>query len=219
VFGERYLFKDRADAAAKLASILIELKIEKPLVLGIPRGGVPIGRIIADALHAPMTVYVSRKIAGPSNPEFGIGAITEDGTYLLDSASVGWTNINHDAVEAILQAERRNCAASVIKYREGRPLPTIEGRMILLCDDGLATGMTMLAAVVALTKCNPAKIVVAVPVASRQAVQTLSDEGATVAACSIPADFKSVSRFYEFFDQLNDEDVIQSLHGLVLYNS
>lgn len=218
-FGENYLFRDRVDAATKLAVPLAELILEKPFVLGIPRGGAPIGRIVADALAAEFNVYISRKIGAPGNPEFGIGAVTEDGTYLLDSASIEWIGATPDVIEASLQAERQRCVEYVCKFRNGTPLPGFDGKTIIICDDGLATGITMLASVAALKKHYPAKIIAATPVASSQAVNALRDEGALVVACSIPSDFRAVAMFYERFDQLTDDDVIQTLKRPVLYNS
>jgi predicted phosphoribosyltransferase len=213
------LFRDRADAAAKLAALLAEQRLENPFVLGIPRGGAPIGRAVADALSAPFSVYISRKIGAPGNPEFGIGAVAEDGSYLLDSASVEWTSAKPDVIEQALLSERLRCDDYVRKFRAGKPLAAIIGKVVIICDDGLATGITMLAAVAAIKKCHPDKIIAAAPVASVQAARSLKDEGAIVVACSIPSDFHAVAQFYECFDQLTDEDVIQSLDRPVLYNS
>ncbi len=218
-FGESYMFKDREDAATKLAVLVAELKLENAVVLGIPRGGAPIGRIVADALEVELNVYISRKIGAPGNPEFGIGAIAEDGSYLLDSSSVEWSGAQPGVVEEALRSEKLRCDDYVRKFRAGKPLPVIQGKDIVLCDDGLATGITMLAAVVAIKKRDPARIIAVAPVASSQAVNALRDEGAIVVVYSIPADFRAVAMFYERFKQLGDDDVIQSLNRPVLYNS
>lgn len=214
-----FLFRDREDAAKALAEKLIALQPVGPVVLGIPRGGVPIARIVADALRAPLSVYVSRKIGAPSNPEFGIGAITEDGNYLLDSTSLNWVQASQRSVEAALQSEGSKCAEYVSRFRHNQPLPSLEGKTAILCDDGLATGVTMLAAVAGLKERRAEAIVAAAPVASSVAVRQLNDAGAVVVVCASPSHFQAVALFYERFDQLTDGQVTACLDRPVLYNT
>lgn len=216
MFGNRVLFRDREDAANKLAARLLESKLENPVVLGIPRGGMPIGAVVAKALGAPFSVFVSRKIGAPGNPEFGIGAVAEDGSYLLDDESVAWTGASRASLEASIEAERARCRAYVERYRNGQPLPALEGRTAVLCDDGLATGITMLAAVAAVQKLGAAAVVAAAPVASRQAVARLRGAGAQPVAYDTPHDFGAVAQFYERFEQLSDDDVARFLRSSVL---
>jgi len=219
VFQERFLFKDRQDAGAKLASRLVEAGLERPVVLGIPRGGVPIGIIVASALSAPFSLFVCRKIGAPGNPEYGIGAVAEDGTHLLDSASVEQVGASARHLEDSLRRVQEQCAEYVRKYRGGEPLPHVEGKTVVLCDDGLATGITMLAAVAAVKKMNPTAVVVAAPVASLQAVRTLQNAGAVTVACCVPENFGAVAQFYARFDQLSDTDIARFLRGGVLFKS
>jgi len=219
MFGEQFVFKDREDAAQRLAECLSNEALESPYILGIPRGGVPIGRLAADLLGAPFGIFVARKIGAPGNQEFGIGAVAEDGSYLIDSSAARWVGATTKDIETSLEAERRKCEEYVRKYRGGMGLPELKGCTAILCDDGLATGITMRAAVMAVKKMNPLCVVAAAPVASEHAVESLRDAGAIAVVCTVPSGFGAVAQFYEKFEQLSDEDVASYLKRSVLYKT
>lgn len=205
------LFRDRLDAGDKLATRLEKSQYVDPIILAIPRGGVPIGRVIADRLSSPLSVFVSRKIRAPSMPEFGVGAITEEGTYLLDYTSIELVGAEMASIEAIIERESKRCRQYVSLYRHGDPLPDLSERTVILTDDGLATGITMLAAVEAVRLRRPQMVIVAVPVASAQAVKALTDRGVQVYVIAEPVDFRAVGQFYVHFDQLTDQQVLDCL--------
>ncbi len=203
-------FDDRDDAARQLAKRLQHLAAEHPLVLAIPRGGVPPARVIADALKAELDVVLVRKIGAPFDPEFAVGAVGESGAvYVADHAARAGAGAAYLSSEAARQLEliRRRRAA----YSALRPAIPVTGRTVIVVDDGLATGATAISAIRELRSQSPAKIVCAVPVASEDAaaaVAALADEFVCVA---IPQDFRGVGQFYREFAQVGDEEVARLL--------
>ncbi len=199
-------FDDRDDAALQLTKPLQHLAGVHPLVLAIPRGGVPLGRVIADALQAELDVVLVRKIGAPFNPEFAVGAIGESGAvYVADYAARAGADDAYLASEAARQLE-------VIRHRRAqysavRPAPAIAGRTVIVVDDGLATGATAISAIREIRGQSPAKIVCAVPVASEEAaasVEPLVDEFVCV---EVPPGFQGVGQFYRDFSQVSDAEV------------
>lgn len=207
--GDR-MFEDRLDAGRQLAARLAHLRGQRPLVLGIPRGAVPMARLIADALDGELDVVLVRKIGAPGNPEFAIGAVEESGWYF-----VGPYARASGADDAYVQRERDAQLAVIAKrraeYTRHRPRIDPSGRTVILVDDGLATGSTMMAAIHAVRAQHAARIVCAVPVAppaTLAEVAKLADETVCLEA---PSAFYSVGQFYRDFGQVGDEAVIDAL--------
>lgn len=179
-------FTDRHDAGRRLAAQLMPLAGDHPVVVALPRGGVPVAREIATALDAPLDVLAVRKLGAPANPEYGIGAIAEDGTAVLDSAAAQRVGMTQTQLHATIAREQAELRRRMTMYRDGRAPVDLHGRTVIVVDDGLATGLTDLAAVRAVRARGAARIVVAVPVGSREAVGRLGDEADEVVCHTSP---------------------------------
>jgi len=201
-------FKDRVHAAELLAEALRPLGFRRPVVLGIPRGGVVLADVIAERLGGTADVVLARKIGAPGNPEFAIGAVSETGEVILQPYALAVADEDYIKAEAARQLkiieERR------AKYRAVRPKEPLFGREVIVVDDGIATGSTMEAALVAVMAENPARVVAAAPVAAPDAVERLSTK-AQVVVLSAPPDFRAVAAYYDEFPQVSDEEVIAIL--------
>lgn len=203
-------FMDRADAARQLAQALGHYRGQHPLVLAIPRGGVPIGRVVADALDGELDVVLVRKLGAPDNPEFAIGAVDEQGRIALGeyAAAVGADRayVEREAAEqlTLIRARRE-------RYRPRTAPVDPAGRLVIVVDDGLATGATMRAALAAVRAHHPARLVCAVPVASPRALAELVDQVDDLVCLSAPAGFRAVGQFYLQFSEVPDEEVIRLL--------
>lgn len=204
------MFADRADAATRLAAALSVYQGTRPLVLGIPRGAVPMARRIADALDGELDVVLVRKLRAPGNPEYAIGAIDESGWSFLTSEST-WVQPSPEYLEREKQAqlavmrERRNA------YTALRPARDPVGRTVIVVDDGLATGSTMIAALHALSAKRPAKLICAVPVAPPETIEKVKKYCDEVVCLETPRDFSAVGQFYASFPQVEDAEVIAAL--------
>src|SRR6186713_154126 len=162
-------FRDRADAGRALAGELTEFAGRSDvIVLGLPRGGVPVAYEVARALDAPLDVFLVRKLGLPGHPEFAMGAIASGDVRLINEDVVRMYRVTDTELETIIAQEERELERRERSYRDGRPFPSVEGRTVILVDDGLATGASMRAAIVALREKSPARIVVAVPVAAAE---------------------------------------------------
>jgi predicted phosphoribosyltransferase len=204
------MFRDREDAAIRLAEQLMAYQGRNPLVLAIPRGAVPMAKIIADKLQGDMDIVLVRKLGAPGNPELAIGAIDETGwAYMTQEAGY----IVHDkqyiekekSRQLEIMRERRN------RYTPVRPPLDPKGRVVIVVDDGLATGSTMIAALHALRARTPQKLVCAVPVAPSETLDRVAPYADEVVCLETPAIFYAVGQFYEVFTQVNDEEVIAML--------
>ncbi len=205
-------FRDRSDAGQRLAALLQRFKGEKPLVLALPRGGVPVGREVANALHAPLEVFVSRKLGAPGQPELGVGAIAEGGAVYVDASSVRLLAISPEELAQIAEREAVELERRAQLYRRGMPLlPRVSGHTVILVDDGVATGVTVRAAIRALRKLAPAKLVLAVPVIARATAHELSEEVDELVCVEAPRDFGAVGFWYDVFGQVSDDEVVNLL--------
>jgi predicted phosphoribosyltransferase len=204
-------FLDRRDAGRRLAAELIALADELPVIVALPRGGVPVAAEVARALAAPLDILAVRKLGAPGNPELGIGAVAEDATGVLDVRSAGRLGMTRPMLDATLSQESQELRRRVERYRDGRAAIPVSGRTVIVVDDGMATGLTDLAAVKALRKRGAARIVVAVPVASRESVAMLGKEADRVVSVMIPRRLFGVGVWYEDFTAVSDEQVIALL--------
>ena len=204
-------FLDRRDAGRRLAAELIALADELPVIVALPRGGVPVAAEVARALAAPLDILAVRKLGAPGNPELGIGAVAEDATGVLDVRSAGRLGMTRPMLDATLSQESQELRRRVERYRDGRAAIPVSGRTVIVVDDGMATGLTDLAAVKALRKRGARRIVVAVPVASRESVAMLGKEADRVVSVMIPRRLFGVGVWYEDFTAVSDEQVIALL--------
>jgi len=205
-------FLDRADAGRVLARKLPDLEgREDVVVLALPRGGVPVAFEVARELRAPLDVFLVRKLGFPGHEEFALGAIASGGVRVLNPSAFRMAQFTEDELNELAEKEQRELERREEAYRGDRPRPDLPGKTVVLIDDGLATGSTMRAGVMALRKLEPAKIVVAVPVGSSDAVELLSREADEVVCAAVPEPFYSVGQWYRQFEQTSDEEVQQLL--------
>lgn len=205
------VFENRQEAGKKLASELLKFRKENPYVLAMPRGGVPIGFEVAQVLQAPLDVIVVRKIGLSSNPEFGIGAIAEGGVRVLDQTTIGVIGIDEEEIKDTIKLEEEELKRRVQVYREEASLPDLTGKTAILVDDGMATGVTAKAAIKAVKKLNPKKIVLASPVCALDTVEGLKKKVDEVICLATPFEFSAVGVWYKNFTQISDEEVVEWL--------
>ena len=202
--GER--FTDRRAAGRALGERLLTGTLRDPVVLALPRGGVPVGVEVAAALDAPLDILVARKIGAPGRPELGVGALTADSPPVFDAELLDRLGLHPEALAATVELEQAEARRRVAAFLGDRPSLAVEGRSVIVVDDGLATGVTARAAVRSLAVHNPGRILLAVPVGSRQAVTSLGEE-VEVVCLVVPDRFRAVGYHYRDFSQLGDEDV------------
>lgn len=202
------LFRNRTEAGRLLAGHLKDYSdMPDVIVLALPRGGVPVAFEVAEVLRAPLDVYIVRKLGVPGHEELAMGAIATGGVRIMNDDVVRFLNIPADVLDETSQREMSELERREREYRGGRPAPDIEGRIVILVDDGLATGSTMRAAASALRKQNPQKIVVAVPVGSPQTCEEFRREVDEVVCAMTPEPFHGVGQWYDDFSQTSDEEV------------
>ncbi|MBI4263820.1 MAG: phosphoribosyltransferase [Acidobacteria bacterium] len=207
-------FRDRADAGRTLAARLQKYAgRDDVLVLALPRGGVPVAFEVAEALGAPLDLFLVRKLGTPGHRELAMGAIASGGVRVLNDEVVQWYGITPSAIEAVAREEQRELERREQIYREGRPPAPLEGRVVILVDDGLATGSTMRAAVQAVRQHRPSKVVVAVPVGARETCDDLSAIADGVVCARMPVPFSAVGQWYLDFEQTTDEQVRELLRA------
>jgi len=205
------VFKDRREAGQKLAQELEGKNYDSPVVIGIPRGGVPLAEEVAETLHAPLDIIVPRKIGAPGNPEYAVGAVTEDGTVVRNEEAVQRTGADQDYLERAAEQELKEVKRRLRKYRGDRQPVDIEGKTTILVDDGVATGTTLKAAIKSAKKRNPANIVVAVPVGAESSIQDIKQEVDEVICLETPGLFGAVGQYYRSFPQTPDEEVVEAM--------
>jgi predicted phosphoribosyltransferase len=201
-------FRDRADAGRQLAGKLARyLNDPGVIVLALPRGGVPVAYEVARALGAPLDVFLVRKLGVPGHEELAMGAIASGGMLVVNREVVESFGIPREAITEVAAREQEELERRERAYRDGRPAPGVRGRTVILVDDGLATGSTMRAAVRALHEQQPARLVVAVPVAALQACEELEPEADEMVCAETPAEFYAVGFWYEDFSQTTDDEI------------
>lgn len=206
------MFTDRADAGRRLAGLLAPLASAEPLILALPRGGVPVAVEVARALGvADLDVLVVRKIGAPWNPEYGLGAVGEGDVAVIDSLRAAEAGVDEATLARVRAQEAAEVRRRVTRYRVGRSAAEVAGRTVVLVDDGIATGSTLLAAVALLRGRGVGRVVVAAPVASDSSVAALRRVADEVVVAEVPRDFRAVGLHYRTFDQVSDAEVIEAL--------
>jgi putative phosphoribosyl transferase len=206
------LFANRREAGRILASLLMKYADrDDVLVLALPRGGVPVGFEVAQALRAPLDVFIVRKLGVPGHDELAMGAIATGGVRVLNDDVVISLELEPEVIDAVAAREEKELARRECLYRGARPAPDVRGRTVILVDDGLATGSTMRAAVAALRKQTPARIVVAVPVAAPETCEEFKTKVDEAVCAATPRMFNGVGRWYEDFSQTTDDEVHELL--------
>lgn len=202
------LFRDRHEAGKLLAQKLLDLKGHpKAVVLGIPRGGVVVAYEVAKALNLPLDVFIARKIGAPGNPELAIGAVASDGTVILDELSISLMGVPRQYIEKEIEHQKKEIRKRLLIYRGGREGYSLQGRIVILVDDGVATGATTIASLRAIKASNPSQTILAVPVAPPDTVEKLRQEADKVICLYTPSPFWAVGAFYLNFEQTSDEEV------------
>jgi putative phosphoribosyl transferase len=200
-------FKDRHDAGRRLATLLEPYRSEQPVVVGMPRGGVPVAAEVARALGAPLDVVLVRKIGAPQNPEFAIGALAEGRVLVLSGETVRALGLSDQELQALVAQGEAELSEQLRRYRgERKPVDLIK-RTTILVDDGLATGRSARAAVRSLRRRGAARVILAVPVASPEAVRALREEADAVVCVETPSDLWAVGYWYEDFSPTSEEEV------------
>jgi len=208
------LFKDRLDAGRQLATRLSAYAGRSDvIVLALPRGGVPVASEVARALRVPFDVFLVRKLGVPAHPELAMGAIAEGGVEVLSDDLIREIGLPPSAVQQVAVRERMELDRRDAAYRHGRPRPVVLGQTVIVIDDGLATGASMQAAVIALRRLDPARIVVAVPVGAKDTCERLAHLADEVVCATTPEPFRAVGLWYQQFPQTTDDEVQELLTG------
>jgi putative phosphoribosyl transferase len=209
------LFPDRVEGGRRLASELVrrvpEIRDEDPIVLAIPRGGVPVGYEVARALEAPLDLFIARKLGAPGHEELGIGAVAPGGTRFLDADAIRMLDVSDAYIEEVTRKELAELERRLRRFRGDRPAPRLEGRAVILVDDGLATGVTALASLAALRLQRPRRLVFAAPVCSVEGAEVVTRQADDVICVAMPERFFGVGAWYHDFTQTTDEEVIELL--------
>lgn len=204
-------FADRTDAAEQLVAALRERGVEPDVVLAIPRGALPIGRVVADAFGVPLDVVVAKKIGAPNNPEYALGAVTDGGAVWRNER--GLAGVEEGYFERERDRMEREARERAERYREDRPAVDLSGKTVLLVDDGVATGATSRACLQALRGASPERVVLAVPVGPPDTVDSLRGHVDELVCLRTPPAFGGVGRHYARFDQVSDEAARRYLDG------
>ena len=204
------IFKNRLEAGQKLAEKLIKYKDQKNiLVIGLPRGGLILAQEIAKKINSPLDIVVPRKIGAPNNPEFAIGAITEEGEPFLNEDIIDYYKISKEYIAQEIAQEKKEAQRRLKVYRGGKKAISYKDKIIILVDDGIATGSTMLAALAFLKKKKVKKIIVAVPVLAKDTIKIIKKEAEELIYLEAPLLFRAIGAFYREFTQTTDQEVIE----------
>ena len=206
------LFKDRQDGGRQLAEKLIKFKDENPIIIALPRGGVVTGYEVAKILKASLDVMITRKLGSPFQPELGIGAIAPNNVRILNLDAIRFLGISKDEMEEIIKRETIEMNRRIKLYRGNLPPLDLSGKTVIIVDDGLATGVTAGAAVLAVKQMIPEKIILAVPVSPQDTANKFREEVDEFICLSEPPDFFAVGQYYYDFEQVTDKEVISLLN-------
>lgn len=204
-------YADRREAARRLGESLAAYAVHHPLVLGIPRGGVIIADVVSRELNADLDVVLTRKLGAPGNPELAIGAVAENGTVFVQQLIADHVGADENYVQQEKTRQLAEIRARRERYRPVLSKVALEGRSVILVDDGIATGATMQASVWAAREEGASRIVVAVPVGSQDAITRLEQEADEVICPHVPEDFYAIGQFFDDFGQVSDEEVMEIL--------
>jgi len=210
---ENKMYKDRVDAGQVLARILKDKGLAGGVIMAIPRGGVVTAVQVSEALKLPLDIIIPRKIGAPFNPEVAIGAVTQDGTVFLTENKQLLQFAGKGSIKDIVEQEINEIKRRMLEYRGNTNYPDYTGKTVIIIDDGIATGFTTRAAIMSIKKIfKPHRTILAVPVAPVEVIEKLGAEVDEIVCPLVPEPFYAVGQFYENFDQVTDEEVIQILH-------
>lgn len=201
------LFKNRREAGEKLAAQLEAYKGRKPLILAVPRGGVTVAEPVWENIGGELDLIITRKIGAPYQPELAIGAVSGDGFVMLNNNIVSRLNVTEDYINTAAEKEQNEIRRRLKIYRGNRSMPLIDNRLVVIIDDGVATGYTLLAALRSLQEKNPVKLVLAIPVGPPDTLTMLENEVDELLCLEAPVHFSAVGQFYRQFDQVSDSEV------------
>lgn len=205
------MFHDRSEAGQQLGEELVSRDIDADIVLAIPRGGLPLGRSVADALSLPLDIIVARKIGAPHNPELAIGAVGSDGSVWLNDDLIARVAVDNAYLEEQKEIEAENAREKAERYRGDRPAPDLEGKRVIIVDDGVATGATTMACIRLARESGAKRVILAVPVGPPDSINDLRTGADTVICLETPEYFQAVGQFYDRFDQVTDEEAMEYL--------
>jgi putative phosphoribosyl transferase len=199
------MFDDRTDAGEQLADRVVREGVTADVVLAIPRGGLPVGRPVADSLGVPLDVVVAKKLGAPGNPELAIGAVGADGSVWLNDDLIDRLGVDETYVERERERQAKAARDKAAEYRGDEPIPDVVGDRVVVVDDGIATGATIIACLRQVRNAGASRVVLAVPVGSPRSIEQLSDEADDVLCVEVPPYFSAVGQFYRVFEQVPDE--------------
>lgn len=205
------MFDDRTDAGEQLATAVTERDVDADVVLAIPRGGLPLGRIVADELGVALDVVVAKKIGAPGNPELAIGAVSSDGSVWRNKEIISQLSVNDAYLETQQEEVATAAREKAEQYRAGRDEIDLEGKRVVVVDDGVATGATTRACLRRVNNAGAAYVMLAVPVGPPEAIESLRDEADEVVCVETPSWFSAVGQFYQTFGQVPDSEAMQYL--------
>ncbi|HKJ89241.1 MAG TPA: phosphoribosyltransferase family protein [Gammaproteobacteria bacterium] len=205
------MFQNRTQAGERLGALLRERQVEADIVLAVPRGGLPVGRAVADAVGVPLDIVVARKMGAPGNPELAIGAVASDGSVWRNEGLIRQLGVDEAYLDRVRREEAENARNKFDRYRGDRPDPDLHGKTVLIVDDGVATGATTVACIRLAHAQGAARVVLAVPVAPPESVHRLEQEADAVVAMETPEWFMAVGQFYTEFGQVSDEEAMRYL--------
>ena len=207
------MFRNREEAGRILAEELSQYRKDPTaLILALPRGGVAVGYQLSVALHLPLDVFITRKIGAPGNPEYAIGAVAETGSRYLNQEAISSFGLSRHELDRLVHVQEKEIARRKDLYRQGRPLPQLTGRTVLLVDDGIATGSTFLASALAIRSLQPRRLVGVIPIGPPSTIREVRSHVDELVILMTPDPFYAVGNFFTDFTQVEDRDVIQYLN-------
>ena len=207
------MFRNREEAGRMLADKLSQYRNDPTaLILALPRGGVAVGYQLSLALHVPLDVFITRKIGAPGNPEYAIGAMAETGSHYLNQEAVSSFGLSRYGLDRLIRVQEKEIARRKDLYRQGRPLPQLTGRTVLLVDDGIATGSTFMASALAIRGLQPRRLVGVIPVGPLSTIREVRAHVDELVVLMTPDPFEAVGNFFMDFTQVEDRDVVEYLN-------